>query len=59
MSLYIIAHPGSLITVPSLADARRRADSFRTHRRVTVYEIREVETHFPSPAPAPSPKRPA
>ena len=43
---YIVAHPNSLVTC-TLTDARARADFFREHRSVKIYQLIEIEHQFP------------
>lgn len=55
---YIVAHPGSVIMFSTLDEARERADAFRDSRIVKVYQLIEIETHFPRGTALPPPMPP-
>jgi hypothetical protein len=58
---YLVAHPNSLVILPTLDAARARADAFRETYPVKVYRLVEVETHFQrgKPPPLPPPRPPS
>lgn len=52
---YIVAHPGSLAILDTLAEADEKAHLFRDTQPVEIYRIVKVAHWMPKGAPPPAP----